>query len=82
MIVTLVELLGGSALVLGLWTRWAAMLLAIDILVAIFAVHLKGGFFVPDGIEVVLTLIAADIALALVGPGNAAVDTLLGRRAD
>ena len=40
-VVTLVEFVGGALLVLGLFTRWAAWLLAIDMVVAILLVHLK-----------------------------------------
>lgn len=81
--VTLVELLGGLALVLGLYTRWVAVPLAIDMAVAILVVHLPAGFFLPDGYEFPLTLLAASVALALLGSGKAAVDTLLaGSRSD
>ena len=65
-----VELLGGVALLLGAWTRIVAALLAADMLVAILTVHLRGGFFVPDGVEFVLTLLGG--CLALVGLGAAA----------
>ena len=54
--------------------------LVILALVAVAVVHLRGGFFLPKGFEYALTLLAASIALALTGPGAAALDTLLGRR--
>jgi len=76
-ILTLVEFLGGIALVLGLYTRWAAILLAINMAVAILKVHLPGGFFLPKGFEFAFTLFAANIALALAGPGAASLDRLL-----
>lgn len=80
-IVTLVEFLGGAALVLGLLTRWAAAFNGFDMLVAVLAVHLKNGFFDPQhGVEFPLTLLAACIALATLGPGAASVDGALAKR--
>ncbi len=74
-----VEFLGGLALVLGLFARWAAGLLAINMAVALLTVHLKGGFFVPEGFEFVLTLLAACLALACLGSGALSVDAALAR---
>jgi putative oxidoreductase len=68
-VVIAVELLGGLALMLGAWTRVVAALLAAEMLVAMLTVHARGGFFVPDGIEYVLTLFAACLALAVLGAG-------------
>ncbi len=79
-IVTLVEFLGGLALLLGLFTRWAAVPLAINMLGAILTVHLRAGFFLPDGYEFALTLLAANVALALLGSGEASVERLLEKR--
>ncbi len=80
-VVTLVELLGGLALLLGLFTRWAAIPLAINMAVAILTVHLQAGFFLPNGYEFALTLLAANVALILLGSGEASLDSLLGKRA-
>ena len=70
-VVTAVEFLGGAALVLGVLTRLVAILLAINRLMAILTVHLRAGFFLPNGYE---------YALALAGPGEAAMDTVLAKR--
>ena len=75
-----VEFLGGLALLIGLFTRWVAAMLAIDMLVAILTVHAKGGFFVPDGVEFVLTLFGANMSLVLLGSGAASVDGVIERR--
>jgi len=79
-IVTLVEFLGGLALFLGLFTRWVAILLAIDMAVAILTVHLPNGFFLPEGFEYPLTLLAANVSLALLGSGEASVDRFLEKQ--
>ncbi len=80
-VVTLVELLGGLAILLGLFARWAAIPLAINMAVAILTVHLRAGFFLPNGYEFALTLLAANVGLILLGSGEASLDSLLGKRA-
>lgn len=39
------ELLGGLALIGGVWVRWVALLLAVDMLGAIVLVHAANGFW-------------------------------------
>ena len=74
------EVGGGIALILGVLTRWAAMLNACDMLVALLMVHWKNGFFLPHGYEFALTLLAANICLIFAGPGTPSVDSLMARR--
>ena len=76
--VSLVETVGGLALILGVLTRLAGVLLAADMLVAMLLVHRPNGFFAGDGgVELVLVLGAAALALALTGPGALAGTALL-----
>jgi putative oxidoreductase len=79
-LVAFLELLGGAALVLGLFTRLTGIALAGVMLGALVLVHLPGGFFAPEGVEFVLTLMAGAIALALTGPGAYSLDAALARR--
>jgi len=79
-VVTLLEFLGGAALVLGLFTRWIGLLLAFDMLVAVLVVKLKGGFMGTGGFEFELLLMVASLSLALTGPGAASLDGKLSKK--
>jgi len=77
-VVTLVEFLGGAALILGLFTRLVSIPLVVDMLVATVLVHLPNGFFsMNGGYEYTLVLIAATVTLTLAGSGEAALDKVL-----
>jgi putative oxidoreductase len=79
-VVTAVEFLGGLAILLGLFTRWAGLLLAVDMAVAIVAVRLKGGFFAPTGFEYEFTLLGAALTLAVLGSGGVSLDRSFRRQ--
>ncbi|MDX1633238.1 MAG: DoxX family protein [Marinobacter sp.] len=75
------EFFGGLALVVGLLTRPAAIVSALTMLVAIFAVHIDNGLFMANnGYEYALTLFVVSAALAIQGGGRFAVDNLLRAR--
>ena len=62
--------LGGICLVLGLFTRWAALANVPVMLGAIGFVHLKNGFWAHQGgYEYPLVLLLASLALAMTGGG-------------
>ena len=75
----IVESLGGVAIALGLFARWAALLLAIEMCVAIPVARYAGGFFTPYGYEFEMTLLGACLTLALIGSGGMSLDALLKR---
>lgn len=75
------EFFGGLALVLGLLTRPAALVSAVTMLVAMFAVHIGNGLFMSNnGYEYALTLAVVTAALAILGGGRFALDNLLLER--
>jgi putative oxidoreductase len=77
----LLEFFGGMALIAGLLTRLVAAGLASTMVVAMLVVHLKAGFFAPNGVEFPLSLFGSTIVLLLTGAGAWSVDALLGRKA-
>jgi putative oxidoreductase len=78
-IVITVELLGGSAILIGVFTRLAGALLAFEMVVAILVARLHGGFFAPYGYEFELTLLASCLTFALMGPGQKSLEELWRR---
>jgi putative oxidoreductase len=76
-LVAYLELLGGAVLIVGLFTRWVSLALAIDMLAAMALVHWNGGFFAPQGVELPLALFTGLLTLFLGGPGAIALDHLL-----
>ena len=85
-----IEVIGGAALIVGAFVVAASVFLTIDMLVALFKVHLAAGFsFVnvkgmgPDGpifglpgYEVNLLYLAALLTLMIVGAGTLSIDHL------
>jgi putative oxidoreductase len=71
---TVVEVLGGVLIILGVAADIAGLLFAIDMLGAILFVHIKNGFSSQNGgVEFPLALLAMALAIAFAGPGRFAV---------
>lgn len=84
-VVTLVELVGGLLLIVGLFSRLAALLLTIDLVVAILLVKVNVGFLSGSsgtGAELDLALIAGFLVILFAGPGRLSVDHALGLEPD
>jgi putative oxidoreductase len=72
------ELIGGILVLLGLFTRFGAFLLAATMVVAVLLVHLPNGLFAKDGgFEYPLTLLGAALTILLSGAGPISLDRLL-----
>ncbi|MDO6559805.1 DoxX family protein [Paraglaciecola chathamensis] len=77
------EFFGGIALLVGLLTRPAAMVLAITMLVAIFSVHISNGLFMANnGYEYALALLAASVSLMFSGAGKLSIDSAIAARSE
>jgi putative oxidoreductase len=91
----IIELAGGSAILLGAFVVYASVPMTVTMLVAAFKVHLQFGFssiklrsvtasgpqFGPPGYEVCLLYVACMAALVLGGAGPLSIDGWLKRRA-
>ncbi len=85
-VVTFVELVGGILLIVGFLSRLAALLLTIDLVVAILLVKANVGLLSPPGggvgAELELALIAGLMVVLLAGPGRVSIDHVLGYEGD
>jgi len=78
--VTLLELGGGALLIVGLLARPIALLLTIDMVVAMALVTLKLGFLEPtgkSGAEINVILIGSLLAVVFAGPGSISLDRVV-----
>jgi putative oxidoreductase len=74
----LTELIGGILFTLGLLTPLAGLMIAATMVIAIVKVHRPNGLWsTQNGYEYNLTLLAVAIGIALIGPGQYALDALL-----
>jgi putative oxidoreductase len=79
-----IELFGGIFILAGFLTRLTALGLVINMIVAIYKVHWKSGFFLSsgepnkgNGFEYNLSLIAISLFLLVTGAGQYSLDSLL-----
>jgi putative oxidoreductase len=73
------EVVGGLALILGVWTRLASLVLVIIAVVALFTVHVANGFFISNGgIEFILLLLVSAFTFFTWGGGKYSVDAKIG----
>jgi putative oxidoreductase len=74
------EIVGGAAVLLGLFTRFFAAALAIELLIAMFVAHWAKGFSASQGgYEYVLFLGIVAFAIAIRGGGPYSADAKLGK---
>src|ERR1700756_666748 len=76
-VAVILECVGGGLLLIGLFTRPAALLLAAEMGIAIWKVKLVHGVFAVSEYQFELALAAACVALATVGPGSLSVDHVM-----
>ena len=76
----ILELVGGVLLILGLWTRPVAVVLAIEMLAAFVIAHLpRGGWPIQNGGELPLLYVLVFLFLAAWGPGPLSLDARVTR---
>jgi putative oxidoreductase len=80
------EFFGGLGLIVGLLTRVAAFGITVNMLVAIFTVHLANGFFMNwtgqqkgEGFEYHLLVLAMTVALMIRGAGALSLDRAISK---
>lgn len=73
------EFFGGLLLILGLFTRFVSLAMAIEMAVVIVKVHWKNGLSAPHGYQFPLALATMAFALISFGAGSMALDAVLYR---
>jgi len=74
------ETMGGSLILLGLFTRPAALVLAVELLLTYLVAHAPLGFWtLRNGGEVVMLLLIISLVLLTAGPGRISIDQLFRR---
>lgn len=78
LLVSIVEFLGGFAILLGVGARVSSVLVAVSMVGAIVLVHIEAGFFAEaGGFELPLLIAIAAVALAVAGPGRLSLARLV-----
>ena len=75
---TAAEFGGGILLILGLFTRFAALAICGEMLIVIWKVHWKNGLLAEHGYQFPLALAAMAFALIFLGAGPISFDSLRG----
>ena len=78
-LITVLEVFGAVAIIVGFLTRPLALAFALDMLGAIFLVQLKNGF---SKFELEFLLLGAAVALVFTGAGRYSVDAMIAGRAE
>ena len=79
-VIMFLEAVGGVCLIIGLFTRFFAAALAIEMLVALLFVHLPKGYAAGGGgYEYVLLIGAVCLAIAIRGGGPYSLDRAIGK---
>ena len=76
-----IEVIGGTLMLMGLFTSWAAFIASGEMAVAYYIAHIPRGSIWPiqNGGEITVALCFAFLFIATYGSGPISVDALLGR---
>ena len=76
------EFFGGCLLVVGLFTRMVALLLAVEMAIALWWVHLPRGIFAVGQYQLPLILCVAAFTLLVIGGGALSADRVVFKSKD
>lgn len=72
-LVSLVEFIGGLAMLTGVYTKWAGFAIAIIMVGAVYTMRMKG---FSGGYDFPLVLLLTSLGIAFTGPGTATIHSL------